>query len=106
MKVLRLRWRGLILAVVACLACRPFVIASDEPTLTKDQIRQFLLTAKVVKSAQSKKGVTSPWRLTLTDGTVTHDASFQKVDEHKLNVQFDTSTEMNFVDSYKYNIAA
>jgi hypothetical protein len=106
MNVLRLRWRGLILAVVACLACRVFVDASDEPTLTKDQIKQFLLTAKVVKSVQSKKGITNPWRLTLTDGTVTHDASFQKVDEHKVNVQLGIGTEMNFVDSYKYNIAA
>jgi hypothetical protein len=106
MNVLRLRWRELILAVVACLACRLFVVASDEPTLSKDQIKQFLLTAKVVKSVQSKKGITSPWRLTLTDGTITHDASFQKVDEHKLNMQFATGTEMNFVDSYKYNLAA
>ena len=106
MNVLCLRWRGLILAVVACLACRVFVVASDESTLTKDQIKQFLLTAKVVKSVQSKKGITNPWRLTLTDGTVTHDASFQKVDEHKINVQLGIGTEMNFVDSYKYNIAA
>src|SRR6266478_2449378 len=106
MNVLRLRRRGLILAGVACLACRVFVVASDEPTLTKDQIKQFLLTAKVVKSVQSKKGITNPWRLTLTDGTVTHDASFQKVDEHKINMQFAVGTEMNFVDSYKYNIAA
>jgi hypothetical protein len=106
MNVLRLRWRGLILAVMACLACRLFVVASDAPTLSKDQIKQFLLTAKVVKSQQSKKGVTNPWRLTLSDGTVTHDASFQKVDEHKVNVQFALGSEMNFVDSYKYNIAA
>jgi hypothetical protein len=110
MNILRLRWRGLILAVAA-LACRlfvaaPFVAASDDPSLTKDQIKQFLLTAKVMKSVESKKGVTSPWRLTLTDGTVTHDASFQKVDEYKSNVQFATGSEMNFVDSYKYNIAA
>ena len=77
-------------SMVACLACRLFVVASDEPTLSKDQIKQFLLTAKVVKSKQSEKGITNPWRLTLTDGTITHDASFQKVDEHKINVQFDT----------------
>ena len=106
MSALRLRWRGVVLAVVACLACRLFVAASDEPTLSKDQIKQFLLTAKVVNSKQSDKGITNPWRLTLTDGTITHDASFQKVDEHKINVQFDTGSEMNFVDSYKYNIAA
>ena len=88
MNVLRLRCRGLILTVIACLACQLFVVAADEPTLTKDQIKQFLLTAKVVKSVQSKKGITNPWRLTLTDGTVTHDASFQSIDEHKARVEF------------------
>jgi hypothetical protein len=45
-----------------------------QQTLTKEQIKQFLLTAKVVKSKQSNKGMTQPWRLTLRDGTVTHDA--------------------------------
>lgn len=106
MNVLRLRCRGSILAVVACLTCQLFVVASDEPTLTKDQIKNFLLTAKVVKSVQSKKGITNPWRLTLSDGTMTHDGSFQSVDEHKQSVEFASGTELNFVDSYKYNIAA
>ncbi len=106
MNVLRLRCRGLILAVVACLTCQLFVVSSDEPTLTKDQIKNFLLTAKVVKSVQSKKGITNPWRLTLSDGTITHDGSFQSVDEHKQSVEFASGTELNFVDSYKYNIAA
>ncbi len=107
MNVLRLPWRALILAVVACLACRLLVVAADEPTtLTRDQIKQFLLTAKIVKSVQSKKGITNAWRLTLTDGTITHDASFQSIDEHKPSVQLATGTELNFVDSYKYNIAA
>jgi hypothetical protein len=99
--------RRLILGAVLCLFCIPVVTASDEPTLSKEQIKQFLLTAKVVKSTQSKKGITNPWRLTLTDGTVTHDASFQAIDEHKTNVTLASGkVEMNFVDSYKYNIAA
>ena len=106
MHVLALRWRKLILATVLCLTCTHFVTASDEPTLTKEQIKQFLLTAKVVKSEQSKKGITNPWRLTLTDGTVTHDASFQAIEEHKATKQLASGTELGFVDSYKYNIAA
>jgi hypothetical protein len=99
-------WLRLIVAAVVCLTCTHLVIASDEPTLTKEQIKQFLLTAKVVKSEHTKKGITDPWRLTLTDGTVTHDASFQAVDEHKPTMQLASGTELNFVDSYKYNIAA
>src|SRR6202047_3106327 len=106
MHVLHLQCRRLILSPVLCLTCALFVVAADEPTLTKEQIKQFLLTAKVVKSQRSKKGITNPWRLTLTDGTVTHDASFQTIDEHKATMQLASGTELGFVDSYKYNIAA
>jgi hypothetical protein len=108
MHILHLPSRCQILATVMCLACRLFVVASDEPTLNKEQIKQFLLTAKVVASTQRGiKGITHTWRLTLSDGTVTHDASFQPTDEHKTNVTMASGrTEMNFVDSYKYNIAA
>jgi hypothetical protein len=81
--------------------------ATDDPPLSKEQIRQFLLTAKVVSSHSAKKGITNTNRLTLSDGTITHDASFQPVDEHKPVMKFaDGRTEVNFVDSYKYNIAA
>ena len=106
MYILPLRWHRLILATVVCLTCTCFVIASDAPTLTKEQIKQFLLTAKVVKSEQAKKGITQTLRLTPSDGTVTHDASFQKIDEHKPRMELASGTELGFVDSYKYNIAA
>jgi len=107
MNILSLRWRRLILAAIVCLTLSLSVHASDEPALTKEQIKQFLLTAKVVKSEHTKKGITEPWRLTLTDGTLTHDASFQAIDEHKPTMQLASgTTELNFIDSYKYNIAA
>ena len=99
-------WRGLILAVLVCLTYLLFAVAADEPTLTKEQIKQFLLTAKVVHSQEAKKGITHTSRLTLSDGTITHDASFQPIDEHKTKMELASGTELNFVDSYKYNIAA
>lgn len=98
--------RHLVLAAIACLTCGMLAVAADDPSLTKEQIKQFLLTAKVVNSREAKKGVTHTQRLTLSDGTVTHDASFQAVDEHKAMKQLGIGSEMNFVDSYKYNIAA
>ena len=99
--------RQLVLALAVCLTCGRFAVAADEPNLTKEQIKQFLLTAKVVKSHESKKGVTHTTRLTLSDGTITHDASFQPIDEHKREMKLaNGATELNFVDSYKYNIAA
>jgi len=80
---------------------------SNAPNLTDDQKIQFLLNAKVIANKQSGKGITNPYRLTLTDGTITHDASFQPVDEHKPKMEFsDGRVEYNFVDSYHYNIAA
>jgi len=83
-----------------------FAVAANEPTLSKEQIKQFLLTAKVTNSRPASKGVTNSWRLTLTDGTITHDAHFQPVDEHKSRKELGIGFELNFVDSYRYNIAA
>ncbi|HLZ91256.1 MAG TPA: hypothetical protein VKQ28_06035, partial [Candidatus Acidoferrum sp.] len=61
----RFRWHRLILAAVVCLTCQLFAVAADEPSLSKEQIKQFLLTAKVVNSRQASKGITNTWRLTL-----------------------------------------
>ena len=82
-------------------------LAADDQPLTKDQIKQFLQTADIVKSKPSSKGVTHPWHLTLSNGAITHDASFQAVDEHKPKMDLGNGRiETDFVDSYKYNIAA
>ena len=82
-------------------------LAADEEPLNKEQIKQFLQTADIVKSKPSSKGVTHPWRLTLSNGAITHDASFQAVDEHKPKMDLGNGKiETDFVDSYKYNIAA
>jgi hypothetical protein len=65
-----------------------------------------MLTAKVTAYKHTKKGITDPWRLTLSDGTLTHEAIFQPIDEHRNSYQYaDGHTEINWVDSYKYNIA-
>ena len=106
MNPLRLRSRGLVLAAALCLTGQIIAFAADDSTLTKDQIKQFLLTAKVVGSREAKKGITHTSRLTLSDGTVTHDASFQTIDEHKATKELSNGVELNFVDSYKYNVAA
>ena len=76
------------------------------PALTTPQMREFLRTADVIAAEQSSIGVTQPWRLTLSDGTLTHDASFQSVDQRKALARLGRNRELNFVDSYRYNIAA
>jgi len=97
----------LLFAAAVYLTHPQFVVASDEPNLSKHQMKQFLLTAEVVSHGHTSKGITSPWRLTLSDGMLTHDARFQTIDQHKPEMKSSTGyTEFNFVDSYKYDIAA
>jgi hypothetical protein len=102
----RLRQQAAVAALVF-LAAAGSAIVAQEPNLTEDQIREFLLKAKITASHQTSKGVTSPWRLTLTDGKLTHDAAFQSIDEQKSLVQLSRgTTEIGFRDSYHFNIAA
>ncbi len=99
----------LLFAAVVALASAGIAVRAQEPDLTVDQKKEFLRTAEVIATKHTEKGVTSPWHLTLRskDGSLTHDGNFQPIDEHKTTQQFAGGrTEMNFVDSYKYNIAA
>jgi hypothetical protein len=77
------------------------------PELSRDQIRHFLETAPIIKGKTTAKGVTRPMRVTLSDGTLTHDAAFSTVDEHKNIERFEGGrVELDFVDSYKFSLAA
>jgi hypothetical protein len=70
-------------------------------------MEKFLLAGKIVKKKESSKGVTNAFRVTLSDGDLTHDAQVQNVDIEKAFFQVDPKhTEVNFKDSYRYNIAA
>ena len=100
------RCRKLVFVILAVLLSARLGVA-DEPALTKEQIKQFLKTAKVIHSTTAHKGTSNTLRLTLTDGTITHDAHFQPIDDHALQRDMaNGQKEFNFVDSYKYNIAA
>jgi hypothetical protein len=86
-------------------------VAAPAPELSIAQIKDFLKNAKVIKTRTTTKGVTAPKRLTLSDGVTTHDAVFQAIDERKSVMELggggrQSTTELNFVDSYKYNIGA
>jgi hypothetical protein len=81
--------------------------AQDPATLTIEQKEEFLRTARIVADRAAKKGVTDTRRVTLTDGKVTHDASVQRIDEHRDVFEGQDGTkEFNFKDTYKFNIAA
>jgi len=83
-------------------------IAQAAPAaLTRDDMAVFLQQASVVRTRYTAKGITSPLRLTMTDGRLTHDAAFQRVDERQMVHEFgDGRREYGFVDSWRYNLAA
>ena len=83
MRVLHHQGQRLLAAALICFVCSGVVQAADETTLTKEQIETFLTTAKIVGSKPAGKGVTGSWRLTLSDGTTTHDGAFQAINETK-----------------------
>ncbi|MGD0920694.1 MAG: hypothetical protein ABSA70_02890 [Terriglobia bacterium] len=98
--------RLLVFAAAVWLAAAGFVSAAQEPNLTVEQMREFLLTAKVINSKQLGTGKTHPWRLTLSNGMLTHDAAFQPVDILKNREVIGGQTILNFRDTYHFNIAA
>jgi hypothetical protein len=75
-------------------------------SLSDAEIEKFLKEAKVVKTKGVGKGVTAPIRATLSDGTLTHDAHIQSVEEKKAQFEAAGATEFNFEDSWRFNVAA
>jgi hypothetical protein len=76
------------------------------PALTHKEMEDFLKSAKVLNQRPASKGVTGSVRATLSDGNFTHDAHIQFVDVSKAEFRTDRGVELNFKDSYKFNIAA
>ena len=74
--------------------------------LTPEQMEAFLLNAKIVRMRSAGDGVTNSRRATLSDGSLTHDAHVQIIDQSRLLFEAGRATELNFKDTYRYNIAA
>lgn len=103
----QLHRRLMAAAAWLCLAGQYALSAPQIQALNEEEMRNFLVSAKVIRSTPVKKGVTGISRLTLSDGSITHDAAFQSVDIFKeLMVYKDGKTERNFRDSYHFNLAA
>jgi hypothetical protein len=87
--------------LAAILLVFPFGVLYGADTLTYQQQEEFLTKGKITQVKDAKKGVTGTSRVTLSDGTLTHDASVQTIDDYK--AQF--LNEVGFKDSYKFNVA-
>ena len=102
----------LVLLLVSFLTVPVELLHSQEqaltvaPQLTRAEMEEFLLRANVVKRKGLSQGVTASERATLTDGRITHDAHLQVVDIRKNEFDTPKGKELNFRDTYKFNIAA
>jgi hypothetical protein len=76
------------------------------PALSDAETEQFLLKGRVTRSQGAGKGITGSLRATMTDGTITHLAHIQTIDESKREFRSQQGTEFNFRDYWGYNVAA
>lgn len=79
--------------------------ATAQVPLTDAAMESFLSKARVGSSRDTGKGVTGSLRVTLTDGTLTHDAHVQTIDQSKAQFHGTKTVEFNFRDSWQFNIA-
>jgi len=77
-----------------------------QAVLTPQEMEGLLTNAKIIATKGVSKGVTDARRVTLSDGRITHDAQIQDVDIYKPIFEVAGKSEVNFRDTYRYNIAA
>jgi hypothetical protein len=79
--------------------------ATTQHRLTPAEMEAFLLKANINHRRDAGAGVTGSSRVTLSDGRITHDAHVQTVDISRGVFDAGKATELNFKDTYRYNIA-
>lgn len=99
----------LTLAILAA-TCIPHTATAQHDdsfaSWTDDQKEQFLLKGKIVRTETLGEGVTLSSRAEMTYDGAEHDAQLQDVDISKPSYHTPRGYELNFKDSYKFNIAA
>ena len=97
---------GVIVVACSTVERASQIEVSPKPALDAQAMETFLLKARIIKDRQAPVGVTGSRLVTLTDGTTTHDAHVQTVDVSQMMFRAGEHTELNFKDTYRYNIAA
>jgi hypothetical protein len=95
--------RPILLALALVLA--PRLATSQRAVLTPEQMADFLAKAPIVKEETTSTGVTRPIKATLSDGVLTHAAQFQTVDQARAVFTAGKASEVDFKDTYRFNIA-
>jgi hypothetical protein len=105
------RRRSRVLGAILLVGLAPMLLAQETPApaptpaLSPEAMEAFLLKARVANQRDAGSGVTNSRRATLTDGQLTHDAHIQTVDIAQQVFEAGRNTELNFKDTYRYNIA-
>ena len=105
------RRRSRVLGAILLVGLAPTLLAQETPApastpaLSPEAMEAFLLKARVSNLRDAGSGVTNSRKATLSDGQLTHDAHIQTVDIAQHVFESGRNTEMNFKDTYRYNIA-
>jgi hypothetical protein len=78
---------------------------ANDQILTCTEMEEFLRFGKIVAQKSIPKGVTLPQRATLEYKGMKHDAAIQTVDISRTEFKTALITELNFRDSWRYNVA-
>src|SRR5215470_5224288 len=101
-----LKARYLPCGALALLVGAPMLLSQEQakgPSLAEKE--DYLLHAKVIRTKPIGTGITHSSRVTLSDGQMEHDAHVQTIDVQTNTFSSNRGTELNFKDSYKFNIA-
>ena len=82
------------------------MLPASAQDLTNADRETFLRNANIVSRKELSRGVTLSSKAELNDGTLNHAAHIQVVDIAQSQFQGSRGVELNFRDSYKYNVAA
>ena len=105
------RRRSRVLGAILLVGLAPTLLVqgtpapAPTPALSPEAMEAFLLKARISNQRDAGSGVTNSRRATLTDGQLTHDAHIQTVDIAQQVFEAGRNTELNFKDTYRYNIA-
>ena len=101
--------RTLILGLCFSLGLAGLVAGQDAvapaPPLAPSDMEAFLLKARILELRDAGGGVTGSQRAKLSDGRLTHDVHVQSVDIARPVFEAGAKTELNFKDTYRFNIA-
>jgi hypothetical protein len=102
-----------LLALVLCFGAFPSVTAplpasdtAGKAPLSDSERESFLSAARIARMRNLSEGITNSRVATLANDAFTHDAHIQTIDEFKPSYTTLQGTEINFRDSYKFNLAA